>query len=115
MAEVLEPVTFSREIEGSMSDLIVPEEFVKDFRFLSDTELIIVMRIRGPDIEKPVNFFEDSKGNKFTIKTTESGGKQVSDEFTLIDMESNEGPYPTADIDIEPQEIKMVLEFEKSD
>ncbi len=110
MAEVLEQVTFSQE---PGNDLIVPEGFIQDFRFLSDTELLIVMRIIGPDIEKAVDFFEDSKGNKFTIKTTESNGKQISDKFTLIDMESNEGPYPTADIDIEPQEIKLILEFEK--
>ena len=108
MAEVLEPVTFSREIEGSMSDLIVPEEFIKDFSFLSDTELIVVIRVIGPDIEKPVNFFEDNIGDKFTIKTTENNGKQVSDEFTLIDMESNEGPYATADIDIDHKTGKNV-------
>ncbi|HEX3013453.1 MAG TPA: hypothetical protein VHO92_04160 [Methanobacterium sp.] len=113
MAEVIEPVTFSREIDGSMSDLVVPEEFVKDFRFISDTELIIVLRIKGPDIEKPINFFEDNKGDKFTIKTTENNGKQVSGEFTLIDMESSEGPYLGVDIDIEPPDVKMVLEFEK--
>lgn len=113
MAEVLEPVTFSREIEGSVSDLVLPEEFVKDFRFISDTELIVVIRVIGPDIEKPVSFFEGSEGDTFTIRTIENSGKQVYDEFTLIDMESNEGPYPTADIDIEPQETKLVLEFEK--
>ena len=113
MAEVLEPVTFSREIEGSVSDLVLPEEFVKDFRFISDTELIVVIRVIGPDIEKPVSFFEGNEGDTFTIKTIENNGKQVYDEFTLIDMESNEGPYPTADIDIEPQETKLILEFEK--
>ncbi len=113
MAEVLVPVTFSRKIEGKISDLVVPEEFIKDFRFISDTELIVVIRVIGHDIEKPLNFFEGSKGDKFTIKTIESNGKQIHDEFTLIDMESNEGPYPTADIDIEPQEIKLVIEFEK--
>ena len=111
---VLEPVTFSREIEGSVDDLVVPDEFVKDFRFISDTELIVVIRVEGPDIEKPLTYFEESKGSKFTIKTTEDNGKQISDEFILIDMESNEGPYPTADIDIEPQEVKLVLEFEKA-
>ncbi|MGB9980159.1 hypothetical protein [Methanobacterium sp.] len=113
MAEVLEPVTFSREIEGSMKDLIVPEEFVKDFRFISDTELIVVIRVRGPDIEKPLNFFEDSEGDKFTIKTIENNGNLLSSEFTLIDMESNEGPYLGVDIDIEPPDVKIVLEFEK--
>jgi hypothetical protein len=113
LAELLEPVTFSREIEGSMSDLVIPAEFVKDFRFISDTELIVIIRIIGPDIEKPLNFFEESKGDKFTIKTIENNGKQIYDKFTLIDMESNEGPYPTADIDIEPQETKLILEFEK--
>ena len=113
MAEVLVPVTFSREIDGKISDLVVPEEFIKDFRFISDTELIVVIRVIGQDIEKPLNFFEGGEGYKFTIKTIESTGKQVHDEFTLIDMESNEGPYPTADIDIEPQEIKLVIEFEK--
>jgi hypothetical protein len=97
-----------------MSDLVVSEEFIKDFRFISDAELIVVIRVIGPDIEKPINFFEDGKGSKFTIKTIENNGKQVQDEFTLIDMESNEGPYPTADIDIEPQEVKLVLEFEKN-
>jgi hypothetical protein len=112
LAEVLVPVTFSREIEGKISDLVIPEEFVKDFRFISDTELIVVIRVLGSDIEKPLNFFESSKGDKFTIKTIESNGKQIYDEFTLIDMESNEGPYPTADIEIEPQEIKLILEFE---
>ena len=114
MAEVLVPVTFSREIEGKIRDLVIPEEFIKDFHFISDTELIVVIRVIGPDIEKPVNFFEGREGNKFIIKTIENNGKQIHDEFTLIDMESNEGPYPTADIDIEPQEVKLVLEFEKN-
>jgi len=113
LAEVLEPVTFSREIEGSMNDLVVPEEFIKDFRFLSDEELIVVMRIKGPDLDKAVIFFEDRKGDKFTIKTTENDGKQISDEFTLIDMETDEGPHLGVDIDIEPPEVKIVLEFEK--
>ncbi len=110
MAEVLEPVTFS---QGTVGDLIVPEEFIKDFHFLSDKELVIVMRIRGPDLEKAVSFFEDRKGNEFTIKTTESNGKSISDEFTLIDMETDEGPHLGVDIDIEPPEVKIVLEFEK--
>lgn len=114
MAEVLVPVTFSRQIEGSIRDLVIPEDFIKDFHFISDTELLLVIRILGPDIEKPINFFEGHKGDKFTIKTIENNGKQVHGEFTLIDMESNEGPYPTADIDIEPQEVKLVLEFEKN-
>jgi hypothetical protein len=113
LAEVLEPVTFSREIEGAMSDLIVPEEFIRDVHSLSDKELIIVTRITGPDIEKTLEFFEDSKGDTFTIKTTESNGKQISDEFTLIDMETDEGPHLGVDIDIEPPEVKIILEFEK--
>ena len=114
MAELLVPVTFSRQIKGSIRDLVIPEDFIKDFHFISDTELLLVIRVLGPDIEKPINFFEGHKGDKFTIKTIENNGKQVNDEFTLIDMESNEGPYPTADIDIEPQEVKLVLEFEKN-
>jgi hypothetical protein len=113
LAEVSEPVTFSREIDGSMSDLIVPEEFIRDFRFLSDEELIVVMRIRGPDLEKAVEFFEEGKGDKFTIKTTENNDKEIIDEFTLIDMETDEGPHLGVDIDIEPPEIKLVLEFER--
>lgn len=96
-----------------MSDLTVPKEFIRDFRFISDEELIIVMRIVGPDIEKTMTFFEDSKGDKFTVKTTESDNKQISDEFTLIDMETDEGPHLGVDIDIEPPEVKLVLEFEK--
>lgn len=113
MAEVLEPVTFSQGTEGSINDLIVPEEFIKDFHFLSDKELVIVMRIRGPDLEKAVSFFEDREGDIFTIETTESDGKQISNEFTLIDMETDEGPHLGVDIDIEPPEVKIVLEFEK--
>jgi hypothetical protein len=113
LAEVLEPVTFSREIEGTMRDLIVTEEFIRDVHSLSDKELIIVIRIMGPDIEKTVEFFEDSKGDTFTIKTTENSGKQISDEFTLIDIETDEGPHLGVDIDIEPPEVKIVLEFEK--
>ncbi len=113
MVEISEPVTFSREIEGSMGDLIVPEEFVRDFHFLSDNELTIIMQIRGPDLEKAINFFKDSIGDKFTIKTTESNGKQISGKFTLIDMETEEGPHLWVDIDIEPPEVKIVVEFEK--
>lgn len=112
MAEVSEPVAFSREIEGSMRDLIVPEEFINDFHFLSDEELIIIARVTGPDIEKAVDFFKDGKGDIFTIKTTESSGKQISDEFALIDMETDEGPHLGVDIDIEPPEVILTLEFE---
>ncbi len=114
MAEVVsEPVTFSQGTEGTMNDLIVPEEFIKDFHFLSDEELVIVMRIWGPDLEKSINFFKDSIGNEFTIKTTLSNGNQISDGFTLIDMETDEGPHLWIDIDTEPPEVKIVVEFEK--
>jgi len=113
LAEVSEPVTFSRKIEGSMSDLIVPNEFIRDFHFLSDKELTIIMQIWGPDLEKSLNFFNDGIGDEFTIKTVESDGKQVSDKFTLIDMETDEGPHLWVDIDIEPPAVKIVVEFEK--
>lgn len=111
LADILEPVTFSREIEGQMIDLIVPEEFVKDFHFTSDEHLMVIVRVIGGDAMKVRDFFQDAEGELFALKTTESMDKKISDEFILTDMHMDEGPNITVDITQEQAMVRLILDF----
>lgn len=114
MTGVSAPITFIREIEGSMRDLIVPEKFVKDFHFSTDEHLMVMLRVTGPDLAKVRDFFEDSEGQQFTVKTIESAQeKQVSDEFMLNSIYMDEGPPLSVDIDIEPAMVRAILDFQR--
>ena len=111
MAEVLEPITFKREIEGSKSDLIIPKEFIRDFHFSTDQHLMIMIRIAGGDAMKVRNFFEDTEGESFNLKTVDSNSKKISDEFLLTDMYMDEGPPLGVDIDQEQALVRLILDF----
>jgi hypothetical protein len=112
LVEILEPVTFSREIEGSKSDLIIPEEFIRDFHFSTDHHIMIMIRVVGVDAMKVRDYFQDAEGEIFTLKTTEGGhGNEISGEFMLTDIYMDEGPPLGVDIDQEPAMVRLILDF----
>lgn len=113
LVEVLEPVTFSREIEGSYADLIVPPEFIRDFYFRSHRHLMIMIRVVGGDAIKVRNFFEDAEGENFKLKTIESNNHKLDDSFVLTDMHMDEGKSIGVDIDQEQAIIRLILDFER--
>jgi len=108
----MEPVTFSREIEGSLRDLIVPEEFIKDFHFSTDEHLMIMVRVVGGDAMKVRDFFQDAEGELFKLKTVESDHKEeISGEFVLDDIYMDEGPSLGVDITQEQAMVRIILDF----
>jgi len=114
LADVTEPVTFSREIEGSMNDLIVPEEFIKDFHFSTDRHLMIMVRVTGGDAMKVRDFFQDTQGEIYNLETVESDhGEQISGEFVLDDIYMDEGPSLGVDITQEQAMVRVIMDFKR--
>lgn len=111
MEYVSEPITFTREINGTGIDLIIPEPFVKDLHFSTKEHLMLILRVVGPDTNKVVDFFEDSEDEIFNIKTVEAGGKVINEDFILTDLYLDEGPNLSVDIDIEPPIVRVILDF----
>jgi hypothetical protein len=111
LTEILEPVTFSREIEGKIGDLIIPEDFIRDFHFSTDKHLMIMIRIAGGDAIKVRDFFEESEGEIFSLKTVGVDGKKISDDFVLADMYMDEGPPVGVDINQEQAMVRLILDF----
>ena len=111
LAEVLEPVTFGLEIEGTKSDLIIPEEFIRDFHFSTDQHLMIMIRVVGGDAVKVRDYFQDTEGEIFNLKTVEGNGEEINDEFILTDMHMDEGPSLGVDIDQEQGMVRLILDF----
>ena len=106
------PITFIREVNGIMQDLIVPEEFVKDFYFSSEEHLMIMIRVIGVDSEKVKRYFENAEKELFTIQTMENtDGKKISDEFLLISLYMDEGPPLSVDINQEQAMVRVLLDF----
>jgi hypothetical protein len=109
---VTEPITFTREINGTNIDLIVPEGFVKDLHFPTKEHLMLMLRVIGPDTNKVVDFFEDSDDQVFNIKTVSAvDGKEIKEDFILTDIYLDEGPTLSVDIDIEPPMVRVILDF----
>ena len=112
MEYISEPITFNREIQGSMNNLIVLEGFVKDFHFSTDEHLMVMLRVVGPDTEKVVDFFEEGEDEVCNIKTVETlTGREVNTKFILTDIYLDEGPKLYVDIDIEPPMVRVILDF----
>lgn len=111
MAEILEPITFSREIEGKTGDLIIPEDFIRDFHFSTDKHLMIMIRVVGRDAMKVRDFFEDAEGEIFSLNTVGVDDKEISDEFVLSDMYMDEGPPVGVDINQEQAMVRLILDF----
>jgi hypothetical protein len=113
LAEVLEPVTFELEIEGSKVDLIIPEEFIRDFHFSTDQHLMIMIRVVGGDALKVRDFFEDTEEEVFRLKTVDNENYKIDDEFLLTDMHMDEGPPLGVDIDQEQAMVRLILDFKR--
>ena len=111
MANILEPITFEIEIEGTKSDLIIPTEFIRDFYFRSDHHLMIMIRVVGKDAIKVRNFFEDTEGMAFKLKTIDDHNQKIDDEFLLTDLHMDEGPPLGVDIDQEQALVRLILDF----
>lgn len=111
MAEILESITFSREIEGKTGDLIIPEDFIRDFHFSTDKHLMIMIRVVGRDAMKVRDFFEDAGGEIFSLNTVGVDDKKISDEFVLSDMYMDEGPPVGVDINQEQAMVRLILDF----
>ena len=112
MTGILEPITFSQEVDGKVYELIIPKEFIRDVQFPGE-HLTIMLRVTGPDTGKITDFFEDYEEQLFKIKTTENTGEKISDEFILTSAYIDEGPHLSADIDIEPPSVRAILDFKK--
>lgn len=111
MTGVSDPITFNREIEESMRNLIVPEDFVKDFH-LSGQHLMIIIRVMGTDSKKVRKFFANSEKQLFNINTIETEhGKEISDDFILTSMYMDEGPPLSVDINAEIPMLRVILDF----
>ncbi len=113
MTGILEPITFSQEVDGKVYELIIPKEFIRDVQFPGE-HLTIMLRVTGPDTGKITDFFEDYEEQLFKIKTTENTGEKISDEFILTSAYIDEGPHLSADIDIEPPSVRAILDFKKN-
>ena len=113
MTGILEPITFSQEVDGKVYELIIPKEFIRDVQFPGE-HLTIMLRVTGPDTGKITDFFEDYEEQLFKIKTTEDTGEKISDEFILTSAYIDEGPHLSADIDIEPPSVRAILDFKKN-
>jgi hypothetical protein len=114
LAEVLEPITFIQEIDGSKIDLIVPEEFVRDLHFSTKKHLMIMLRVVGTDSKKVSDFFEDGEEKVFTLKTIEANHNlKVDDNFILTSLYMDEGPPISVDIDQEPYMVRLIMDFER--
>jgi hypothetical protein len=112
---VTEPITFTREIDGTNIDLIVPEGFVKDLHFPTKDHLMMMLRIVGPDTNKVVDFFEDGEDNVFNIETVSGVYGKIKENFILTDIYLDEGPSLSVDIDIEPPMVRVILDFLKKE
>ncbi len=110
-------ITFRREIKGSLSEIIVPDEFIKDFYFSGDNHLMIILRVIGTDSKKVKDFFKGSEKDKFFLETENALEndfiKETSDNFILSSMYLDEGPPLSVDIDQEIPMVRAILDFKK--
>lgn len=111
MAEILEPITFELEIDELKSDLIIPEEFIRDFHFATDQHLMIMIRVIGGDAIKVRDFFEDTEGEVFRLRTVDGNNQEINGEFLLADMHMDEGPSIGVDIDQDQAIVRLILDF----
>ncbi len=106
------PIKFSREIDGEMIDLMVSEDFVMDFHFISQEDLTVILRVQGVDSKKLKEFFKDSKGELFYLKTRDTWRDEIVEgEFLLNDMYMDEGPPISIDIGVQPPMVRLILDF----
>jgi hypothetical protein len=111
---VSKPITFTKEIDGKIIDLTVPEGFVKDLHFSTEKHMMLMLRVVGPDMNKVVDFFEDGEDEIYNIRTFDAvGNKEINDDFILTDIYMDEGPTLGVDIDIEPAMTRWILDFLK--
>lgn len=112
MSVVKEPVSFGRMTKGEISDLIVPEVFIKDIHFSTPEHMMIMIRVTGPDSNKLKLYFEDSEDEIFQINTLMSeNDEKISDDFILTDSYIDDGPSLSVDIDSEPETVRVILDF----
>jgi hypothetical protein len=111
MDELPLKIAFKRVIKGSLEEIIIPEEFIKDFHFSSDNHLMVMIRVIGTDSKKVIDFLKDSEGELFTLETTATDGKKASNEFILKSIYMDEGPPPSVDINTDVSMVRTILDF----
>jgi hypothetical protein len=110
-------ITFKREIKGSLSEIIVPEEFIKDFHFTGDKHLMIMLRVIGTDSKKVKDFFNGSENETFFLETENTQESdfitETSGNFILSSMYLDEGPPLSVDINQEISMVRIIMDFKK--
>jgi hypothetical protein len=113
MIDLPTSITFKRQFEGSGRDIIVPEEFIKDFHFSNDNHLMIMLRVIGTDSKKVIDFLNDAEGQIFTLETTGISDENTAEEYILKSMYLDEGPPLSVDINTEKAMVRTILDFKK--
>ncbi len=110
-------ISFKREIEGSLNEIKVPEEFIKDFHFTGDEHLMIILRVIGTDSKKVKDFFNGSETETFFLETENTQESdfitEISGNFILSSMYLDEGPPLSVDIDQEIPMVRTIMDFKK--
>ncbi len=115
MSQEMETVTFNKKnkSDDALEQLIVPEEFVRDLHYSSEKHLMIMIRVMGGDSARVRDYFKDSEGETFSIKTTQGFGMdKISNEFILISLYMDEGPALSVDIGQEPAMVRILMDLE---
>ncbi|WP_321422220.1 hypothetical protein [uncultured Methanobacterium sp.] len=111
-------ITFKREIKGSLNEIKVPEEFIKDFHFTSDEHLMIMLRVIGTDSKKVKDFFNGSENETFFLETENTQESdfitETSGNFILSSMYLDEGPSLSVDINQEIPMVRTIMDFKKN-
>ena len=110
-------ITFKREIEGSLNEIKVPEEFIKDFHFTGDEHLMIMLRVMGSDSKKVNDFFIGSEMETFFLESENTQESdfitETSGNFILSSMYLYEGPSLSVDINQEIPMVRTIMDFKK--
>lgn len=115
MSKTMGTLTFNKKNKsaGALEQLIVPEEFVRDLHYSSEKHLMIMIRVMGRDSVMVRDYFEDSEGEIFSIKTTQGFGMdEISSDFILTSLYLDEGPSLSVDIDQEPAMTRILMDLE---
>lgn len=115
MSQEMETLTFDKKnkLASTLVQLIVPEEFVRDLHYSSEKHLMIMIRVMGRDSAMVRDYFKDSEGETFSIKTTQGFGMdEISNDFILTSLYMDEGPALSVDIDQEPAMVRILMDLE---
>lgn len=108
-------VTFDKKNKsaGAIGQLIIPEEFIRDLHYSSEKHLMIMIRVMGRDSAMVRDYFNDTEGEVFSIKTSKGCGMdEISSDFMLTSLYMEEGPSLSVDINQEPAMVRILMDLE---